>query len=140
MNAHPSRALRGFLLLEVVVALLLFSLGLLGMVQLQARASQLSVDAEDRSRAALLANELVASMWAQRTVQVDNATLLAWQTKVADTAAAGQPAGRAQLVIDTADPRLAVIRIDWKPDTRDPDVLLHRYITSVTVPNPVVAP
>jgi len=88
----------------------------------------------------LLANELVASMWAQRTVQVDNATLLAWQTKVANPEAGGLPGGLGQLVIDTVDPRLAVIRIGWKPDTRDPKALLHTYMTSVTVPNPVVAP
>jgi type IV pilus assembly protein PilV len=133
MNSRVRHGQAGFLLLEVVAALLLFSLGLLGMVQLQARASQLSVDAEDRSRAALLANEMVASMWAQRTLTVDDATLQAWQSKVADTAAGGLPGGRALVIND--QPRLAVISIAWKIDDRlANDVRVHRYITQVVMP------
>lgn len=128
MTAPEPQRQTGFLLLEVVAALLLFSLGLLGMVQLQARASQLSVDAEDRSRAALLANEMVASMWAQRTLTVDAATLLAWQTKVADPSA-GLPGGRAG--VNNDDPRLAIISIAWMPTARQADIGAHIYTTSV---------
>jgi type IV pilus assembly protein PilV len=135
MNSRVRHGQAGFLLLEVVAALLLFSLGLLGMVQLQARASQLSVDAEDRSRAALLANEMVASMWGQRNLTVDDATLQAWQKKAADPKAGGLPDGRAQVTLVT--PRLAVISIGWKADLRladQADGRVHRYVTQVVMP------
>jgi type IV pilus assembly protein PilV len=138
MNTPARPVQRGFLLLEVVAALLLFSLGLLGMIQLQARASQLSIDAEDRSRAALLANEMVASMWAQRKLKVDDATLLAWQAKVADPAAGGLQDGRG--VVNNNDPALAIITVMWTPVAGQTVRLDHQYSTSVVMPNPAVTP
>jgi len=132
MTAPASQRRRGFLLLEVVVALLLFSLGLVGMLRLQARASQLSVDTEDRSRAALLANEMVASIWAQRTLTVDAATLLAWQTKVSTPSAGGLLDGLG--IVDNTDPQLAVITITWRPVARLAEVGQHQYITKVVLP------
>jgi type IV pilus assembly protein PilV len=63
------RRSRGFTLLETLVALLVFSVGLLGIVALQARSIQLSVDGEDRNRAALLADEVISAMWAARCVR-----------------------------------------------------------------------
>jgi type IV pilus assembly protein PilV len=132
MTAPASQRRRGFLLLEVVVALLLFSLGLVGMLRLQARASQLSVDTEDRSRAALLANEMVASIWAQRTLTVDAATLLAWQTKVSTPSAGGLPGGAG--TVDNTDPQLAIIAITWIPVAGKAEVGQHQYITKVVLP------
>jgi len=49
-------------LIEVLVAILIFSFGLLGFVGLQARAIQFSASAEDSNRAALLANELASQL------------------------------------------------------------------------------
>ena len=69
------RRQRGFTLLEVMVSLLVFSFGVLGMVALQARAIQFSVDAEDRAKAAVIANEVITWMWAQRTLVVPAATI-----------------------------------------------------------------
>ena len=60
----------GAFLLEVLISILIFSFALLGLVALQARAVQFSVNAEDRNRAALLANELVATMLTQQSVDV----------------------------------------------------------------------
>jgi len=132
MTAAALQRRRGFLLLEVVVALLLFSLGLVGMLKLQARASQLSVDTEDRSRAALLANEMVASMWAQRTLTVDADTKQAWQTKVSTPSSGGLADG--QGIVDNTDPQLAVITITWRPVAGKAEVGQHQYITKVVLP------
>ena len=66
-QAHAvHRCQRGFTLVEVLVSLLVFSIGVLGMVGLQARAIQFSVDAEDRSKAAMVANEVISWMWATK--------------------------------------------------------------------------
>jgi type IV pilus assembly protein PilV len=55
---------RGVMLLEALVAILIFSLGVLSIVKLQAVSIQQSTAAEYRSMAALLANDLVSRMWA----------------------------------------------------------------------------
>ena len=58
------KKLSGFMMLEVLVALLVFALGVLGLVGLQATAVKQSGEAKYRSDAALLANELIGNAWA----------------------------------------------------------------------------
>lgn len=54
----------GVMLLEALIAILIFSLGILGVVGMQASAVNASRDAKYRSDAGLLANELIGQMWA----------------------------------------------------------------------------
>lgn len=54
----------GVMLLEALVAILIFSLGVLSVIQLQAVSIKQASGAEQRSTAALLANDLVSRMWA----------------------------------------------------------------------------
>src|SRR6266542_425537 len=66
-----SRALQqGGFLLEALVAILIFSFGVLGIVGLQASAMQFTNDAQYRSEAAYLANTLIAQMWADNRAQI----------------------------------------------------------------------
>lgn len=51
------------MLLEVLVAILIFAVGILGLVGLQANAVQQSSHAKYRTDATLLANELIGQMW-----------------------------------------------------------------------------
>ena len=53
----------GVMLLEALIAILIFSLGVLGIVGLQASAVKASRDAKYRTDAGLLANELIGEMW-----------------------------------------------------------------------------
>ena len=55
----------GVMLLEALIAILIFSLGILGIVGLQASAIAASRDAKYRTDAGLLANELLGEMWAE---------------------------------------------------------------------------
>ena len=57
------QAQRGFMLIEVLVGLLLFSLGILGLVGLQASMTQSQTAAKVRADAAFLASELIGTMW-----------------------------------------------------------------------------
>ena len=57
------RSQSGVLLLEVLIALLIFALGVLGLVGLQANAIKQSSQAKYRSDATLLANDLIGQMW-----------------------------------------------------------------------------
>ncbi len=63
-HRHNSGRQGGFMLLEVLVAILIFAVGILGLVGLQANAVQQSGMAKYRADASLLANELVGQMWA----------------------------------------------------------------------------
>ena len=92
-RSSNSRASQGFMILEVMIALLIFSLGVLGLVGLQANATRSSGQAQYRAQAVLLANELVGMMWAGDHTNVNlmatyatdstDAAFVAWKTKVA---------------------------------------------------------
>jgi type IV pilus assembly protein PilV len=66
------RAQQGAFLLESLIGILIFSLGVLGIVGLQAQAIRFTNDAEYRAEAVYLANSLISQMWAD-----DRATLQA---------------------------------------------------------------
>jgi type IV pilus assembly protein PilV len=53
----------GMMLLEALIAILIFSIGILGVIGLQAMASQQSADARYRAVAAQLADQLLGQMW-----------------------------------------------------------------------------
>jgi type IV pilus assembly protein PilV len=61
---------QGGFLLEALVAILIFSFGVLGLVGLQASAVEFTNDAQYRSEAAYLANTLIAQMWADDRSQI----------------------------------------------------------------------
>jgi type IV pilus assembly protein PilV len=63
LNHRRRQAQSGVLLLEVLIALLIFSLGVLGLVGLQANAAKQSSQSKYRADATLLANELIGQMW-----------------------------------------------------------------------------
>lgn len=58
----------GVMLLEALIAILIFSFGVLGLVGLQSSAIQASRDAQYRSQAAMLADEIIGQMWATNRV------------------------------------------------------------------------
>jgi type IV pilus assembly protein PilV len=55
---------QGAFLLEALIGILIFSLGILGIVGLQAQAMRFTNDAEYRAEAVYLANSLISQMWA----------------------------------------------------------------------------
>ena len=62
MTTAANRRSSGFSMIEVLVTLVLISIGVLGMVALQARTIQYTQDAVQRNTAAMLANDLVELM------------------------------------------------------------------------------
>jgi type IV pilus assembly protein PilV len=64
-SATPSRE-RGVMLLEILVSLLIFSLGVLAVVGLQATSIKLQADAKYRADASFLAGQIVGLMWSDR--------------------------------------------------------------------------
>jgi len=128
----PSRA-RGFTLLETLVALLVLSFGVMGLIALQGRALQYAVDAEDRNRAALLADELVSLMWLSRTVTLPSATVTNWTAQVQNASASGLPQASAT-VSDPDALGVVTITIRWRPPSRKAASGDLVYSTKVVVP------
>lgn len=127
------RMQQGVTLLEVLVSLLIFSIGILGMVALQARAVQYSVDAEDRTRAAAVANEIVSTMWSQGVLDLPSTTITAIETRVKD-APDGLP--NAAVAVAGAASGVATVTVRWKSPAKraaDPESV---YITQVAMPMP----
>ena len=65
MKNHPTGQpdQSGIMLLEALIAILIFSLGILTLVALQATSIKLTGDAKYRTDATLLANRLIGQMW-----------------------------------------------------------------------------
>lgn len=59
----PMPSQRGMMLIEVLVSILIFSIGVLALVGLQARMTAAQSDAKYRADASYLANEVVGTMW-----------------------------------------------------------------------------
>ncbi|RYF01858.1 MAG: type IV pilus modification protein PilV [Comamonadaceae bacterium] len=60
---QPQPSQRGFTIIEVLVSLLIFSVGLLGVVSLFGAAVRTSTSAEFRTMAAMMASDLIGRMW-----------------------------------------------------------------------------
>lgn len=114
---HPRRQL-GVALIEALISILIFSFGVLGLIGLEASAINFSVDAEDRNRASLFANEIASYMWLQNSVNVTTAQQALWNASIADpTQPMGLPSGAiAPLPTATAN-NYADITITWVPIT-----------------------
>jgi type IV pilus assembly protein PilV len=85
MNPRPGvDAQRGSMLLEGLIAILIFSMGILALVGLQAVSIKNTADAKYRSDAAFLANQILGQMWA------DNPSNLATYAHNATTTSATQ--------------------------------------------------
>jgi type IV pilus assembly protein PilV len=123
---------RGFTLIEILVSLLIFSVGILGMAGFQAMSTRTSVDASERSRAALMANELVAQMWQARDTSLAEDVVEAWGDRLADTKVSGLLDGKGVITeLDDAAGSV-LITITWTSPVRDN--VTSTYITEFAMP------
>ena len=102
------------------MSILIFSIGVLGLMGLEARAINFSVDAEDRNRAALFASEVASTMWLSGSISAATsaANITAWNTAVADPTQAGLPNGTITVAAVAGTTNAADITITWKPPAR----------------------
>lgn len=79
------------MLIEALIGILIFSLGILAVVKLQATSVQQASSAEYRSMASLMANDLISQMWVSNrtatTLQTNfgspsGTSFLAWRARV----------------------------------------------------------
>jgi type IV pilus assembly protein PilV len=133
----------GFSLIEVLVAVLILAFALLGLVGLQVRASQFSVESSSNDIAISLANEAAAQMYTLRQINLPvaaPATYANWQAKVQNPALGGLPSGNGEVVVVPATattPTVATITVTWQ---KAADSLPSSYVTAVPLVPGVTAP
>ena len=72
---RTSKSQGGVILIEALIGILIFSIGILALIGMQAAAMKNTTDAKYRSEAAFLANQIIGQMWVDRTLlpQYDDA-------------------------------------------------------------------
>jgi len=85
------RTQSGVALLEALVGILIFSIGILALMGLQAQSIRNTVEAKYRNEAAYLANKIIGQMWVDRanlaqydTVAGANQNMENWRTEVSN--------------------------------------------------------
>jgi len=129
------RASQGFTLVEVLISILVFSFGLLGAAALQSVAVQMGTQNADRSRAAVLANEMVSTLWAKQTATPATADLNAWKAKVANAQGAGLPNGVGSVAAcaGSSVANCATVTITWKAVSAKASANSNQYTTNVVI-------
>jgi len=143
LDRHLGRTQRGAFLLEALIGILIFSLGVLGIVGLQARAIRFTNDAQFRAEAMYLANSLVSQMWtddrALLKTKYDSTAggvgYTAFQTRV-NTALAGATIPAPVVIVDGPPPlpqansatsNVVQVQISWQMPG---DLVTHNYTTT----------
>lgn len=120
----------GAVLLEVLISILLFAFGVLGLVGLQSVATQNSIGSQDRAIASILANDMVSQMWVRNSSRAANLTtdINAWRVRVQNSTL---PNVNGNVVSDANG--LATVTITWRSPTKAATENDNRYETSVFV-------
>ena len=125
MKSSPARQ-GGSTLLESLIAILVFSFGVLGMVGLQAASIKSISEAKYRTDAAFLANELIGQMWAERaTITTDFEAPEDWAERVANAL----PGGTGSVAV-TVDPNTTpllrtTVTVQWTVPGNTP----HQFVS-----------
>lgn len=121
---QPSDAQRGVVLLEALVSVLLFSMGVLALVGLQAAMIKNTSDSKFRSEASYIAQQRVGLMWADP----DNAAALIETDTVIDNLL---PTGRRTVAQpDSVNfPERFEVTVTW----RQPGESQHRFTTIANI-------
>jgi type IV pilus assembly protein PilV len=126
MRALARKAQHGVALLEALVGILIFSIGILAMMGLQAQSIRNTVEAKYRNEAAYLANQIVGQMWVDRANMADydtaagtpNVNMTAWRTRVASTLPGITVGGANSPTITVAGPQVTVT-LFWRMPSAD---------------------
>lgn len=98
---------QGSVLLEALIGILIFSMGILALVGLQAASTKFATDAKYRSDAAYLANQTLGNMW------VDTANISAYA--VTDQTVPELPGGKRTIAVtgDTLTGYVVTVTLTW---------------------------
>jgi type IV pilus assembly protein PilV len=129
------------MLLEALIAILIFSVGILGLVGAQATAIKSASEAKYRADASFLANQVLAQMWVNRANLASYAytgggapqVLQAWLSRVNDTLP-GAAANPPSIVIGPGSE--VTVTLFWQhPEeaNRSPAAAPHRFMATASI-------
>ena len=136
------------MLLEGLIAVLIFSMGILAIVGMQATAIKNSTDAKNRADASYLANQIIGQMWADRpnlasynnnatpgampcnpTGSVSaNPNVTSWLGAVAFLPNAVSSVQ--QIVVDTTNNNLVTVTVCWQPPQA---TVWHNFVATAQI-------
>jgi len=133
-HPHIARAQRGVALIESMMALLIFSVGLLGLLGLEARVMNISTDSENRNRAAMIASEVASQMWLNNTVLPTAAPIIAAGANAGNQTLGGLPGGVVTVTPVPLTTNAADITVTWTEISDVAAGLQSTLITRVILP------
>ena len=138
-HIESKRGQRGVMLLEALIGILIFSIGILAMVAMQGLAIGYASDAKYRTDASFLANELIGQIWLDRPNLANYAypggsspALTNWVAKV-NNYLPGAGANAPTVAVNAATGEVD-ITIRWQPPSSTSGA--HNYRTVARVSNP----
>lgn len=127
-RAQLPKLQQGVMLIEALVAILLFTLGIVAVMGLQANSIIQVSQAKYRTDASYLANQIIGKMWVDQAnipayATAGSAPRLEWDNQVARTL----PAGTATIV---AAGSLVTVTINWK---QPEDIVTRKYVAVANI-------
>ena len=147
MKTNSNRSLRnaqsGVMLLEALIGILIFSLGILAIVGMQAMGIKLASDSRDRAEASNLASQLVGQMWLDRAALASYqyagtgtvpAALTTWVAKV-DATLPDAPANRPIITVGASLLGASVgtqttVTLRWRNPT---EATVHQFVMTAYI-------
>ena len=140
MNIKPASQQKGIMLLEALVGILIFSIGILAMLGMQAVGIRNTMDSKYRSEAAYLANEIVGQMWVDRSniasyddAVTPNARRAAWNTRVASLMPQDPASPSTTAPTISISGRQATVTVRWKPPG---ETTISQYVMVAQINDP----
>lgn len=145
-NTKPQRQ-AGVMLIEALVAILIFTVGILGIVGLQAVSIKQGTDSRYRSDAAMLANQLIGTMWlGNRTVAYLKANYstgmsryATWQA-IVDSALPGTTLAGNAPTVTIDDYGNVTIQINWIAPNEPVNATPHTYFAVAKLTDTATTP
>jgi type IV pilus assembly protein PilV len=124
----PPKSQQGVMLLEALVAILIFSIGIIAVMGMQAASISQVTQAKYRTDASYLANQIIGKMWVDQPSLASYAGTgytgrAAWDATVASTL----PMGAATIAVNG---RQVTVTVTWRmPD----DIVTRRYVAVANI-------
>jgi type IV pilus assembly protein PilV len=128
MPNPTSKAQQGVMLLEALVAILIFSVGIIAVMGMQAASISQVTQAKFRTDASYLANQIIGRMWVDQPNLASYAAAgaagrAAWDATVASTL----PSGAGVIAINGSQ---VTVTLNWRmPD----DIVTRRYVAVANI-------
>lgn len=154
----PLKQQRGLAFLEAMIAILIFSMGIIALIGLQAASIKNSIDAKYRADAAYLTNQIIGQMWVDRANLDDyahkagagtvcapggtasaNANVISWlnqfTTSTSSSYLPGATSAKQQISVTTplANTRQVKVTVCWK-GPQEPNY--HNFVATAQINTP----